>query len=206
MSVGEGKIPKIGVILLAAGESSRMGRDKLTLPLKGNPLILWSLKAFIKAKIQPVLVVTSPKNKRLQSLLQPYPCHLIINPKPEEGRISSLRVGLEALPPEWDGTFIHPGDVPGITPSLILALKEHAWKTQSLTFPWVEGKKGHPICALQAHFSALVQLPEWAPRGVFSHFPHPISPLPWGDPACLWDVDTPEDLKRLSLLQGFPAS
>src|SRR5262245_9395458 len=90
---------RIAGIVLAAGRSSRMGRNKLLCELAGAPLCAHALRAALGAGLDPVHVVTGCEAEQVRAALQPYATSVRFahNPDFEQGMASSLQVGLRAL-------------------------------------------------------------------------------------------------------------
>ncbi len=108
----------IGAVILAAGQSRRMGgTDKLFLPLGGRPVLGWSLEAFRAVPEVAVRVVVAGPHNRAQVRALLTPEEILV----EGGarRQDSVRAGVEALPEGIDAVLIHDGARPRVTPELI---------------------------------------------------------------------------------------
>ena len=111
--------PRIGGMVLAAGLSSRMGRNKLIAPLRGKPLVRHAVEAALAAGLDPVMVVTGHERWRSKTRLAGLHVTFVHNPDYADGLSTSLRRGIAALPEECDGAMVLLGDMPGITAGLI---------------------------------------------------------------------------------------
>lgn len=131
-------------IVLAAGLSTRMGSCKAALPWqKGRTLLSYQIEQLLQVGITPI-VVLGPHNAHLQTLCSA-PCRSVINPAPEEGKTSSIRLGLAAIGEEARSIMISAVDQP--RPALIYEqlLKSYAQTDALITAPTYQQKMGHPI-------------------------------------------------------------
>ncbi len=187
-------------IVLAAGMSRRMGRNKLLLDLQGKPVLHWVLEALQCAGVSPIYVVTGHQADEVQACCDALPASskTVFNPHYETGRASSIKAGLSALDDEVPGVLIMPGDVPFISTQLVMALQSEFARTNRICFPLVDGKKGHPVVFPRSAFPLLQGLEgDETLRDYMLSNPKHTAPLQWDDEACLLDVDTPTDLKTL---------
>jgi molybdenum cofactor cytidylyltransferase len=140
---------RIGAVLLAAGPGSRMGhRPKSLLELDGVPLIRRQLSALSGAGIAQVVLVLGHYATRIEAAVKDWPVTRAHNLAPQAGQTSSLRLGLQALPPELDAVVVALADQPLITAGdigdLLKAYEERPAGTQ-LVQPTVDGLPGNPV-------------------------------------------------------------
>ena len=109
-------------LVLAAGAATRFGADKLAAPLDGRPLLAHVLDALRAVPLQEIVVVT----RHERAVPRAADLHLVVNPAPEDGLSSSLRLGLagvdELAKPPADAVLVALGDQPRIDPEVIRAL------------------------------------------------------------------------------------
>src|SRR5262245_13088152 len=86
-------------VVLAAGSSRRMGRNKLLLELSGQPLVRRVVGRAAEAGLDPILVVVGHEADRVGAALGDVPHQAVVNPDHERGANSSLRLGLSRVPP-----------------------------------------------------------------------------------------------------------
>jgi len=132
---------KVSAILLAAGLSRRMGTDKLMLEYQGKPLVQHSIDLLSKLPVYESIIVTS--NARLKSIALPPGIWSIINPTPENGQSSSIRIGLEAA----TGThyMFMTADQPKLTPDDIIPLLQVAKENpDKIIYPIIDNKPNSP--------------------------------------------------------------
>ncbi len=139
----------VGAVLLAAGEGARMGgRPKSLLELGGVPLIRRQLIALSGAGVDEVVVVLGHHAEHIEPVVQAFPVTLARNLAPQDGQVSSLRIGLAALTGKLDAVLVALADQPLINAqditSLIAAYKQRAEGT-SVVVPMVGGEPGNPV-------------------------------------------------------------
>ena len=139
----------VGAVLLAAGAGSRMGgRPKALLELGGVPLILRQLIALSGAGIDELVVVLGHHAEQIEPLVQKFPVTLVHNLRPDEGQVSSQRLGLQALSSKLDAVLVALADQPLINEQDITALIS-AYKKRpqgaSVVVPRVGGEPGNPV-------------------------------------------------------------
>ncbi|MFC7392848.1 nucleotidyltransferase family protein [Scopulibacillus cellulosilyticus] len=202
------KTPEINIVVLASGLSSRMGEQKLLLPLKGKTLLDHVL---IKAKsscISKLLTVVPAKNKEIKKIVFSHNARLICNFQPENGIGSSLALGVKNLPKTTDAVIVLLGDQPEIQIEDINRITDYFLNhCSSLANPGTSGtiiqtcykdkRCGHPVLFSKEFFQAICQLNGDSggkhiirsnPRNLIKiHSPN-IYPC---------DIDTPNDYQKL---------
>ena len=121
-----------GLVLLAAGESRRMGRPKQLLPIKGRPLVRHMAEITLRAPVAPVVVVLGARAAEIAPLLDDLPVVVVVNPGWAEGLGSSLRMGAAAMSESehtLQGLIVALADQPGLTAGHLEALIEEHHRT-----------------------------------------------------------------------------
>lgn len=116
---------EVGIVLLAAGSSSRLGQPKQLLPYKNKTLLLYSLEEALASNAQPVVVVLGAKADVLQNEISKHQVHIVINEQWQEGMASSIRRGINELNefnPAIEGVILTVCDQPFMTTSLLNTL------------------------------------------------------------------------------------
>lgn len=136
-------------VLLAAGSGSRMGlKPKSLLELNGEPLIRRSARQLLDAGVTQLVVVLGHYAADIEAPLQGLPVHKIYNPDPDQGLVSSQRLGLQALSNNTDTVIMSLADQPLVTTQDIQTLL-HAFaqyrSTTDMLFPFVNGQPGNPV-------------------------------------------------------------
>lgn len=112
----------IAAILLAAGRSSRMGRNKLLLELDGEPVVRRAARRAVEAGLDPVVVVVGHEAALVRRALAGLGCAAVHNPAWAEGMNGSLSVGVEALSPDAEAAVVLLADMPLVDAGMIRAL------------------------------------------------------------------------------------
>ena len=184
----------VAAIVLAAGESARMGQPKA--------LLRWRDRTFVEHAIAlgrscaPLVVVAGATP--LPGLDVP----VVENAAWQRGPLSSLQVGLHAIAGQaWSGVLVLTVDRPHVDPSTIDALlRAHASDPEAVLQPSYEGRRGHPILHPRDVAQRLLALPATASARDVVHRPDIATrrtAVPVDDPAVLDNIDAPEDLGRL---------
>ncbi len=147
----------IAAIILAAGQSSRMGQHKLLLPLLGKALLVHVVDNTLAAGVEHVVVVAGYHADDVRALLANHPVRLVENPDYAQGQSTSLRAGITALAPETDAAIILLGDQPLVTPALLRNLIE-TWQRTSkpIVAPVYQGQRGNPVLFARSLFAELL--------------------------------------------------
>ncbi len=197
-------------VILAAGESSRMGSDKALLPWppvpKGEPL---SGETFLSAAIRSlgsatdqVVVVVGANERLLAPVIYASGGSLVRNPAPENGQFSSLRVGLqEVLNLGRDAVMITLVDRPPVAGVVLAGLRaafEAAASEVWAVVPEYNGRHGHPFLAGREMIEAFLKAPATATgREVEHQHPEHLLYVPVNDPNVAMNVNTPEEYAAL---------
>jgi len=149
----------ISAILLGAGESKRMGVDKLALAWKGKTILEHCFKTLLRSEVGELVVVLSGRSKGLKNLSQGQKARVVMNPQSQKGMGSSIRKGLQAISPRSDGILIALGDQPFVKTRTINALI-HAFDREKkrIIVPSFHGKTGHPVIFHRAYKKELMGL------------------------------------------------
>jgi len=137
----------IAAIILAAGESSRMGRLKQLLPWGGKTLLAWQVGQARAAGADDVVVVLGHEASRIRDEAGDLEARIVINEGYREGRASSLRRGAEAVADGVEAVLVLSVDQP--RPESVLTALVDAWRDGRplLAMPAYRGRRGHPVLA-----------------------------------------------------------
>jgi molybdenum cofactor cytidylyltransferase len=185
---------RIGALILAAGDSRRMGRPKALLPLEDRTFLETLMDRFIQSGVAPILVVLGGAAEEIRNVVKLSLARVVINPNPSRGQLSSIHCGIQALAPgEVDGLFIAPVDTPRVHTATLQRMME-ALPVHPLVVPVFRGRRGHPALFSASLFPDLLRAPlDQGARAVVHATPNRLE-LPCDDPAVLEDFDAPEDL------------
>jgi molybdenum cofactor cytidylyltransferase len=187
-------------LILAAGESRRMGFPKALLPYR-EETFLDRLTALFAARCSPVIVVLGAEADRIRAGAGPTghsPATFVVNPDWARGQTTSMQCGLRALPPHADGVLFTLVDHPAVAPATIDALLAGPPATL-LRVPRYHGHRGHPIWFSRALIPEFLALPvSGAARDVVRSHAAQTEFLEVDDPGILADIDDPEAYRGLT--------
>ncbi|WP_280789571.1 nucleotidyltransferase family protein [Polynucleobacter sphagniphilus] len=198
---------RVGAILLAAGQGSRMGGvPKALIELQGVPLINRQLIALSGAGVDEVVVVTGYHHDLVEPLVEQFPVRIARNLNPETGQASSVRFGLEALGANFDAVIMALCDQPLINAvdiaQLIAAFKKR--KSGEIILPMVDGNRGNPVVIGRI---ALDQMLESGTNMVCRKFmdqhPEMVELFHSDNEHFTMDVDSLEDLEKFEEKTGW---
>lgn len=200
---------RLGVLLLGAGASRRMGRPKLTLPWGATSVIGHLLDEWWEAGAAQTVIVCAKDNAALHAELDGLgfpPEWRVINPAPEDGMFGSIRIGASWTGWEPDVTHVAVslGDQPLLTTdtlrSLVAFVAQHP---DSICQPRRAGRARHPVILPRPIFQTIARASDADFRAFLERHPSARSYLDRDDPGLDLDLDTPEDYERaLALLSG----
>ncbi|HYW37606.1 MAG TPA: nucleotidyltransferase family protein [Terriglobales bacterium] len=201
-----GRTPSHCGVILAAGESSRMGRDKALLPWPPSSVDDTFLSAAIRlffSHVDVVLVVAGKNEAALAPIVYANGASLVVNPDPARGQFSSLRVGLqEVLNRGRDAAMVTLVDRPPVRMETIATL-ESAFERATAQRKWAvipeyQGSHGHPILLGREMMEAFLRAPETSDAREVEHAHQTeIQYVPVDDPLVAVNVDTPEQYAAL---------
>ena len=200
---------RLAILLLAAGEGSRLGGlPKALLKKEGKSLLSRFLQSIQKLNPVETLVVTgfyteaieveinSIKQKTGNSIAS------IKNPNPELGQSSSVRLGLESLKSDYDVLLVALCDQPNIGVSEIEALLEQfnpAGFNKEIVLPMVNGSRGNPVLFSKRVIEKILATPGMVCRPFMDKHPELVKLFETNNQAYLLDVDTRADIQKLGL-------
>ena len=193
-------LPKISGILLAAGESCRMGEPKLSLPWGKGTLIESVVDNFLESTIFELIVVVGANRDPMKKVLASRPLHIVENSYYREGMSTSIRQGVEAASSQAEGYLIGLGDQPLITTGIINSLIAFfAEGKAGIAVCANEGKNGHPVVFARKFRQALCVLTgDRGGRELMKQYAAEVKQVEVGSKAIFKDIDTPEDYQKLT--------
>jgi len=191
----------VAVIVLAAGRGTRFGGEpKLLAPFNAKAVIRHVVEAAVGSAGGPVIVVTGHRHHDVEAELHDLPVQTVHNAAFGEGLSTSLKVGFTALPPHSEGTMIVLGDMPLVTSALIDSLLQ-TWNRMNrpaALVPTMNARRGNPVVLSRALGNLIAQLSGDVGAGPILRGRSDVIECPVDDPAILEDVDTSEELRRIS--------
>jgi molybdenum cofactor cytidylyltransferase len=185
----------IWAIILAAGESRRMGSPKMLLPYAGLTIIEHVIMNVLAADIVSVVTVLGAEKEEIGKLTGKYDVINCYNDDYNMGMLSSVRCGLRSLPGNCSAALVLPGDQPMITTSEINKIIA-AYRTsgRGIVLPLYDGKRGHPVIIDMKYRDEVMSLPDSEGlRALAGRHHDDICEAETDDPCVLRDIDTRED-------------
>jgi molybdenum cofactor cytidylyltransferase len=186
----------LALLILAAGESSRMRFPKALLKIGEETFVECILRKAKAAGLTSVFVITGADHEKIISVFPQIPC--VHNENYMQGQISSLQKGIRNLPEGITEVMVWPVDQPLIKKETVITLIEH-WneKKKALTIPVYQDHKGHPVIYNNAAMKAAVKLQmHQTGKDLQSLFAMDMALVEVADPAVAIDIDTPEDYEK----------
>ncbi|MGE3917446.1 MAG: NTP transferase domain-containing protein, partial [Hyphomicrobiaceae bacterium] len=193
--------PRVAVLVLAAGRSTRFGiSNKLLADLGGEPVVRHTVRNMLASGAASVTVVTGHMADEVRAALAGLAVDFVDSPDYRSGLAASLRAGLAALPRSLDGVLVALGDMPGVTGGDVdrlisgLAPKEG----RSIVVPTSGGKRGNPVLFASHLLDELGEVVgDAGAKHVIGRHGDEVAEVEIGSPRIFADVDTPEALERL---------
>ena len=196
---------KIGLIILAAGAATRMGRPKQLLSYEGRSLILHAVEVALASMSQPIIVVLGAYVEQIKPELMPKAVQVVENSQWQEGMSSSIRAGISMLlktNSKLDAVIISLADQPLVSPQIFNQLIQSYQETQKVIIASKYNETtGVPALFSNALFPELMQLEgdQGAKALIQKYIDTGLILL---IPEAAIDIDTPDDYKQL-LLKNF---
>lgn len=194
--------PAFAGVILAAGASSRMGTDKALLEFDGSTFLAGAIR-LLQSTCDFVLVVTGANTDLLRPIIYEHSGYLVVNPKPERGQFSSLRMGLQAvLDRGRDTACLTLVDRPAARASTLARLQERFIQTNPeaiwAVVPQFGDRHGHPVIFGREMIEAFLRAdPVNTAREIEHEHQDRIEYLTVDDPRVVLNVNTPEDYSTL---------
>ena len=191
-------VAKPAGIILAAGESSRMGRDKALLAYRGTTFLNY-LISILQPRIEPLIVVLGHHADSIRRSVAVGP-RIVVNPDYRRGMLSSLQVGIRVLPPEVEAALFTLVDHPAVAGSTVdQLLAAFADSGKALIIPRYGDRRGHPVIATRAVLQKMMALPPQAsPKDVIHAHRSETEFIDVDDRGILRDIDFPSDYDKLT--------
>lgn len=189
---------RVGVLLLAAGSSTRMGDNKMLLELDGETVLRRAAGRAVAAGLDPVLVVTGHQRGQAEAQITDLGCRAVFNADHETGIHTSVRAGIDALDDDVDAVIIMLPDMPLVTAAM---LRDLATRYRSTDAPLVISRYGDevkapPMLYDRSLFGELRVMQQRCGREVVQRHHDQALVMEWPIEA-LADIDTPDDYTQV---------
>jgi molybdenum cofactor cytidylyltransferase len=188
-------------VILAAGESRRMGYPKPLLEIGDQTFIAHIAETMLAVVPRLVIVIGAHRERVRAAIPRDMRIAIVENPNYLRGQLSSLKVGLGAMRPESAATLVHLGDHPIVKVETFRAVVDTYHRTgKPIVIARHDGHRGHPAIFDRAMFDELLSAPqEEGARHVVNADSSRVAYADLPDPGITLDLDTPSDLARAGL-------
>lgn len=192
-------MPDLAAVILAAGQSARMGRFKPLLPLGKGTIIGRVVDLFQQGGISDIRVVVGHRAEDLKPLVGRLGAEAILNKKHLDGMFSSVLTGVAGLPIETRAFFILPVDIPLVRPATLERMLEaHRRRPDHIIHPCFQANRGHPPLIPTKYIPDIIaSTGEGGLRAVLDRLRPSAVNLEVPDEHILLDLDRPEDYERI---------
>jgi molybdenum cofactor cytidylyltransferase len=192
----------ICAVVLAAGRSVRMGRQKLLLPLGGKRVITRVVDELLRSPVEHILVVVGRDGELIREALRDHLVQFVENPDLDSDMLGSIRCGLRALPTICDGILVAVGDQPGILGELVgEMIRSFRSGNSRIVVPDFEGRRGHPVLLSTQYREELLHRHDGnGLRGLLDAHAEEVLQMAVTSRSVIEDMDTPDDYERQRIL------
>jgi len=185
----------ITALILAAGQSKRMGKPKMLLPWGETSVLEKVISTFKAAEVDDILVVTGGDRERVEALIRDS-ARTVFNPSyAKRDMLSSVQVGLTELRPQVEAVLVGLGDQPQVRErSVQLVIEAYRKSGASISVPSYRMRRGHPWLVARDHWDEILAMRSPASlRDFLSDHAGEIQYVEVDNDSILQDLDTPED-------------
>ena len=192
---------RIGALLLAAGQSRRMGGpNKLLAEVDGAPMVAHVARRLLASRARPIIAVLGNQADAVDAALGKLPVERVRNPEFAGGLSTSVKRGIAALPRDLDGALVCLGDMPLISGRHIdrLIAAFNPLEGRAIVVPTRRGKRGNPVLWSKRFFPEMAELAgDVGAKHLIGEHAELVAEVEMDDDAILVDIDTPEALEAL---------
>jgi len=188
----------IWAMILAAGESRRMGEPKLLLPFGKKTIIETVIDSVIQSKAEGILVVLGSNREKIEKRIKNLPLEMTFNPDFRKGMLSSVQRGFQTLPEDAHAFLVILGDQPSISSTVIDKVIDAYKKTgKGIVLPVYKKERGHPVLIGMKYRDEVQNLsPDIGLRELVYGHPDDILEVEVEAAGILQDIDDIEDYTK----------
>ncbi|MBN1367823.1 MAG: molybdenum cofactor cytidylyltransferase [Dehalococcoidales bacterium] len=188
----------ISAIILAAGESKRMGESKLLLKWRGASIFEETVDNYLASAANEVTVILGNQATEMEKLIGDRTVTVAINPAYAKGMSTSIVIGINVMSPRTQGIMLALADQPSVTSQTIDKLIQvFQLRKKGIIVPTYHGQRGNPVIFDIKYRKELLALQgDTGGRDIVGRFYNDIQEVPVENRGVLIDIDTPEDYRR----------
>ncbi len=194
----EGGMKPITAILLGAGESKRMGQNKLLLPWGKRTILERSLQTLLNSRVKEVILVVNDQTQEKARQWEDQRVKVVFNPEYRKGMSRSIHQGIRTSDPISEGFLIALGDQPTLKSRTINLLIEAFQKAEGkIIAPSFQGRRGHPVIFPRKYREELLKLRgDEGGKSILNRHSKEVLVVPVRSKEVIRDIDTPGDYKE----------
>jgi molybdenum cofactor cytidylyltransferase len=188
----------ICAIILAAGESRRMGFPKMLLEFNGVPMIECVIRNVKSSEVNDIIVVLGANSDQVKPITDRTGVACCYNEIYIEGMLSSVQCGLRSINPDYDAALFFQGDQPFISSDVINKVIDAYYKSgKGIVMPVYNKRRGHPLLVDRKYFREIEKLdPEKGLKSLSKIFSDYVEEVSVSEAGILRDFDTFEDYRN----------
>jgi CTP:molybdopterin cytidylyltransferase MocA len=185
-------------IVLAAGQSQRMGRPKALLEVGAETFLEHALRVMREGGCRTLTLVLACEDGRIEGIARAHDARVLFNPDPESEQFVSIQLAVSSLPEDSIAAAILPVDCPLVTAAAIEALgRAAAQSRRPIVLPMYNGVGGHPVVVCRSYYEELLAArPAEGMRSLIIERGHQVEIVNLADPGVLIDIDTQQEYDR----------
>jgi molybdenum cofactor cytidylyltransferase len=189
----------LAAVILAAGESQRMGQPKALLAYRGLTFVEHLIEATRHARVGVTRIVLGAGAKEIQTHLRADAACIVVNQDWPKGQLSSVQAALRSFPPaETDGMILCPVDFPLVSAEIVAQLIEKFDSSGNLiVLPSFNGRRGHPVVFHATLYDELLAAsPQVGARQVVWDHAKDVAEVPTEEEGVILNLNDPETLSK----------
>jgi molybdenum cofactor cytidylyltransferase len=186
-------------IILAAGESARMGSPKALLKIGEKSFVQRIVDVLIASRVLDLVLVLGADAKAIQTQLNWFKGKTVINEEWKRGQLSSILAGLHVVEQEdLHGVLVWPVDRPLVSEHVIVGMLHQFWsKHKQIVVPVFRGQRGHPVLIGSSLFEELEMAPkDIGARAILWNHPNDVLECPTEEEGVVINIDSSEDYQK----------
>jgi molybdenum cofactor cytidylyltransferase len=191
-------------IILAAGESSRMGTPKALLKIGQKSFVQHIVDVLVASRVLDIVIVLGADANTIQNQLNWFKGKTVINEEWKRGQLSSILSGLQAVDQkDLHGVLIWPVDRPLVSQHVIVGMLHQFWtKHKRIVVPVYRGQRGHPLLIGTTLFGDLEKSPvDIGARAILWNHPNDVLEYQTEEEGVVVNIDSPDDYQKHILKQ-----